>query len=146
MVSKYEGNYWLHDDVEAFTIEKDGQSLQQGKRYIYSYGKSGFVIIDKKNNTLKVLFDQQSNAFQKESFENQKALNPQYIQIITVTDLTETEKDMYTTLRNTDDGYKPSPQEEFLREWFAIPFLIQGWVSSSFGAFFLDGLIFWSLL
>ena len=62
-ISKYEGKYWLHDDVRAFTIEKDGQSLQWDRRYIYSYGKSGFVIIDKKDNTLRVLFDRKTDEF-----------------------------------------------------------------------------------
>ena len=81
-ISKYEGKYWLHDDVRAFTIEKDGQSLQWDRRYIYSYGKSGFVIIDKKDNMLRVLFDRKTDEFQKNSMTTQEKRFPEYLQII----------------------------------------------------------------
>ena len=70
-ISKYEGKYWLHDNVRAFTIEKDGQSLQWDRRYIYSYGKSGFVIIDKKDNTLRVLFDRKTDEISRVSSDYQ---------------------------------------------------------------------------
>lgn len=105
-ISKYEGKYWLHDDMRAFTIEKDGQSLQWDRRYIYSYGKSGFVIIDKKDNTLKVLFDRGTDAFPKNSMMNQEKRFPEYIRIVSFSDMSETEKNIYHTLQNTTGTYK----------------------------------------
>lgn len=105
MISKYGGKYWLDDEKAAFTIEKDGQSLKWDKRYIYSYGKSGFVIVDKKENTLKVMFDAQSNDFQKQSFENRKKRCPQYIRIVDYDNLTIVEKNIYTDLRNSKGSY-----------------------------------------
>ena len=96
-ISKYEGKYWLHDNVRAFTIEKDGQSLQWDRRYIYSYGKSGFVIIDKKDNTLRV---------SKNSMTTQVKRFPEYLQIISFSDMNEREKNIYHTLQNTSGTYE----------------------------------------
>lgn len=106
MISKYGGKYWLDDEEAAFTIEKDGQSLKWDKRYIYSYGKSGFVVVDKKDNTLKVMFDAQSNDFRKLDFINRKGRSQTYIQIVSIADLTETGKNMYDELRQMDGPYK----------------------------------------
>ncbi|WP_288310881.1 hypothetical protein [uncultured Acidaminococcus sp.] len=105
-ISKYEGKYWLHDDVRAFTIEKDGQSLQWDRRYIYSYGKSGFVIIDKKDNTLRVLFDRKTDEFQKNSMTTQEKRFPEYLQIISSSDMNEREKNIYHMLQNTSGTYE----------------------------------------
>lgn len=145
VISKYEGKYWLHDEGEGFTIEKDGQSLKRGKRYIYSYGKGGFVIIDKKLNKLKVVFDGQTNDFQKNSIENQEKMNPQYIQIVNPTDLTESEKDMYTKLRNINNAYGTYPQTEFLKDLFLTTRVMQIWNLPFLNGFFLDGLVLWFL-
>ena len=69
-ISKYEGKYWLHDDVRAFTIEKDGQSLQ------------------------------------KNSMTTQEKRFPEYLQIISSSDMNEREKNIYHTLQNTSGTYE----------------------------------------
>lgn len=146
MVSKYEGKYWLHDEGKAFTIEKDGQSLKQDKRYIYSYGKGGFVIIDKKINKLKIMFDSQTNDFQRNSIENQKKMNPQYIQIIKLSDLTENEKETYVELRNLNNEYGAYPRSEFFKEWFLPALAMQVGFFPVFNILFLAGIMLCLLL
>lgn len=105
-ISKYEGKYWLHDEKMAYSIEKDGQSLTWNRRYIYSYGKSGFIIIDKKNNNLKIMFDDRTSNVRKKDIFNEKQRYPHYIEVLNYCDLKENEKKVYDNLYNTYGSYK----------------------------------------
>lgn len=101
------------DDLKYHVrLQVQGQSFFKEKNIIYSYGPSGFVIIDPDSRDIKVCFDDTTNSSLKEELVGASKKNIEehkvkkaYLQIVSFEDLTDNEKAIYKVLKNRKDIY-----------------------------------------
>lgn len=94
---------WLIDTEANFVIETDGRALEKKGNYIYSYGKSGFVIIDIQGNNIRFVFDENTSTTRMRRVIGRRRGYPQYVTLQSYEELNEEERRMYFKLKSKND-------------------------------------------
>ena len=99
----------IWDRMYLNILEKNGQSYFMNSDFLYTYGKSGFIIINKRNGDIKVFQDETVDKDNKIRFSyfsrtrrmREGSSKPYIIRYENLMDLSYEERKMYYRLKNT---------------------------------------------
>lgn len=97
------------DDLYGRTLEEKGQSYFVNSDFLYTYGKVGFIIINRRNGNIKVFQDkivdnliERKYSYYKTQIREKEGLSKPYLTVYNnLMDLNDEERNMYYKLKNT---------------------------------------------
>ena len=109
-ISRDDFETWLIDDVTRFYIEKRLQAIEIDEDYLYSYGQSGFAMINRKTNKICYVFDENTLSYRKHVISLEQQHTPNYITIKSLSEISPSEKQMYELVKseNNEKNYRMS--------------------------------------
>ncbi len=105
-ISRDNNETWLIDSETMFEIEKDAQCIDFDKNCIYSYGKSGFAIIDRKTHKICYFFDDNTLQFRMLIIRLKQKNTDDYITIKNISQLSSEEKVIYKKIKTEKNKHK----------------------------------------